>query len=141
MAVIMFSHFLLRPVRIEDFKDYFDFMEANRNRFKNFVAGTVAATVSIEETKNHICRILIKAEHKLHYHFVLVDTLTNKIIGVVLIKDVDWDIPKGELGYFIDTNYEGKGITTMAISEIIKYSFEILNMNKLYLRTYKDNIA
>jgi ribosomal-protein-serine acetyltransferase len=57
------------------------------------------------------------------------------------IKSIDWNIPKAELGFFIDENYEGKGIISIAVSKVVEHCFETLKMKKLFLRTHEKNIG
>ena len=63
------------------------------------------------------------------------------VIGQLAIKNIDWTIPKAELGYFIDQAHEGKGIVTEALQIVIQYAFADLKMNKLFLRTLVGNVG
>jgi hypothetical protein len=40
---------------------------------------------------------------------------------LVDVKNIDWNVPKAELDSFIDSNYEGLGITTKATVLVIDY--------------------
>ncbi len=75
------------------------------------------------------------------FTYLICDTINNNIIGAVFIKDIDWNIPKSELGFFIDEAYEGKGIVTKSVSLIIDYCFEELKLNKLIIRSAEDNFS
>jgi len=76
------------------------------------------------------------------YIYLICDTQENyKIIGAVFIKDIDWNIPKSELGFFIDETYQGKGIVSKAVSYIIKFCFEELHLTKLIIRSAVNNKA
>jgi len=55
------------------------------------------------------------------------------------VKNIDWVIPRGEIAYIISEEYEGKGIMTEALTVIIKFSFENLSMNRLFLRVMTNN--
>ena len=57
------------------------------------------------------------------------------------MKNLDWNVPKAELGYYIDRKYEGKGITTKALTRIISFCFNDLQLSKLYIRTHEENIS
>ena len=51
------------------------------------------------------------------------------------------NISKCELFYFIDKEFEGKGIISKAVSEVINLCFNELNMNKIFICTSKVNFA
>jgi ribosomal-protein-serine acetyltransferase len=67
------------------------------------------------------------------------DKSVSKPIGMLFIKSLDWRIPKAELAYYIDKEYEGKGIISKALNNVIEFAFSVLKLNKLYLRVAPDN--
>lgn len=85
--------------------------------------------------------MIAKAAAKKHFAFLIINDNTGKPVGYVDIKSIDWNLPKGELGYFVDEEYAGKGIITKALSCIIRYCFNKLNFIKLFIRTHENNTA
>jgi len=136
-----FDHYTVRLAAMSDLPDYFHLIESNRKRLEDFFAGTVAMTKTLEETKRHLADVIAKAEKNNYFPFIIIDDRFQKVIGSIQIKSVDWSIPKGELGYYIDQQYEGKGVITAAVSLIIDFSFNQLGLNKLFIRTYEGNIG
>src|SRR5687768_17403068 len=136
-----FDHYLIRFLTINDLDQYFELIDSNRKRLEDFFAGTVAITKTLEDTRIHLQDVVSKSETKDYFPFVVIDTNTNMPIASIQAKSVDWNISKAELGYYIDQEYEGKGIITRAVSLIIDYCFDEIKLKKLYIRTYKANIA
>lgn len=65
---------------------------------------------------------------------------SDTAIGSVYIRDIDKQHSKAEYGIFIGEAYcRGKGIGTVAAKLMIRYSFEELNLHRLFLRAYADN--
>jgi RimJ/RimL family protein N-acetyltransferase len=62
-------------------------------------------------------------------------------IGLILITNIDWNVPNGELFMFLDKNRHQKGIMTEVLQKVIQFAFEQLRMEKLTLRTESDNFA
>ena len=114
-------------------------IDENRHRLAAFFAGTVARTRTYEDTKIYLAEIVSKAELRSYLPYILIDDLTERSIGFLDIKNIDWNIPKGELGCFIDEKYEGKGISTKAFSIFTDNCFTGLGFNKLFLRTHHSN--
>lgn len=134
-----FDHFLVRPIRTDDLDGYYRLIDTNRPRLEDFFAGTVSKTRDREQTRNFISDNLAKAEKRTYFPFVVVDKTNEEIIGYVDVKSIDWSIPKAELGYFIDSRYEGEGISTKAVAAVTDHCFNELGMNKLFLRTHSEN--
>lgn len=66
----------------------------------------------------------------------------GKICGTISIeKRGDIYIKEGVLGYYLLTEYWGKGITTKATEEICQLAFEKLDIMKIMATTFKDNIG
>ena len=65
--------------------------------------------------------------------------LNDKYIGNISIHDIDWNIKMTTIGYWISSDFQGKGIMTMCCREVVKYGFEVLNLNKIEIRARSDN--
>jgi len=63
-------------------------------------------------------------------------------IGTIFIKNIDRKNSKGEYGIFIgESDARGKGYSTKATFKILKYAFEVLMLNRVYLTVFSDNLA
>jgi len=80
-------------------------------------------------------------KEKTGYYFYVRSIETNNLIGYIGIKKIDYHISKCELFYFIDKEFEGKGIISKAVSEVINLCFNELKMNKIFICTSKVNFA
>jgi len=140
MNEMKFDNYTVRLIEKDDLKNYYELIDRNRKRLEDFFAGTVALTKTLKDTKHHLADVVAKIKLKINYPFVVTDDTTGMIIASIQVKGVDWMVPKAELGYYIDAAYEGKGITTRATSLIIAYAFDELKLNKLYIRTHKENM-
>jgi ribosomal-protein-serine acetyltransferase len=139
--MITFDQYTIRLLQPADLQQYFNLIDRNRPRLEDFFAGTVALTHTIENTEVYLNDALVMLAERKYYPFVVVDNETGVPIASIQIKSLGWNIPKGELGYYIDASYEGKGIITKAVSRLIDYCFENLKLNKVYIRTYEGNIS
>ena len=136
-----FDNFTIRPISNEDASIYHSFVDQNKSRLIKYFPKTVDANKDIPSTTAHIIERLKLADKKEFFTFVISDNSSEKIIGAVFIKDLDWNIPKGELGFFVDKDHEGKGIITKSVSIITKHCFVTLGLNKVFMRIAEDNIS
>ncbi len=138
---LTFDNYKIRLIRPEDTIQLLELVNTNRTRISNYFQKTSKAVYDKNSAKAWIKDRIISANKKEHYCFIIEDTFEHKLSGVVFLKNFDWAIPKCEIGYFIDKNKEGKGITTKATAEIIKFCFDNLKLNKLFLRAAIDNFS
>lgn len=65
---------------------------------------------------------------------------TGRAVGSVYIRDIDPVHHKAEYGIFIgEDDARGKGYGTAAAKLMIRYSFEELELHRLFLRVYAEN--
>jgi len=134
-----FDYYSIRFLELADTEAYFKLIDTNRNRLVDYFAGTVSRTHTLEATREFIVERIKKRDEKIYLPYVIVDDETKDIIGFIDIKNIDWRVPKGELGCYLDARYAGKGIAKKAFNLFIDYCFEELKFNKLFLRTHETN--
>jgi RimJ/RimL family protein N-acetyltransferase len=139
--MIEFDHYTLRPLQSDDLVNYFALVDRNRKRLEDFFTGTVSKTQTLNATRDFLDEIENKREAKLYYPFVLIDNSTNTFIGFFDLKNIDWNIPKSEIGCYTDENYVGKGITAKALHHFVEFVFREYDFRKLFLRTHQSNKA
>jgi ribosomal-protein-serine acetyltransferase len=122
-------------------EEFFDLIEKNKLRLKNTFPVTLLRCSDIEKSKDFIKFNTNKERNKEGYFFYIRNIDTNDLIGYLGIKNIDNKISKCELFYFIDKDFEGKGIISKAVSDVIKICFNDLMMNKVFICTSKINIA
>ena len=66
--------------------------------------------------------------------------LNGEAVGSVYLRDIDPDKKEAEYGIFIgEEGARGKGVGTKSAKLILKYAFEELDLEKIFLRVFKDN--
>lgn len=135
-----FDNFTIKLLKKEDTKSFFSLINNNRDRIAKYFSTTVTAANDIHSTGLFVSDKIKLALKKESFYFLILDTLTKKIAGTIILKNFDWNVLKCEISYFIDKEYEGKGITTKALKHISEYCFKELKLNKVFLRTAKDNL-
>jgi RimJ/RimL family protein N-acetyltransferase len=138
---MQFDNYSIRPLTTQDVDGYYQLVEKNRQRLEDFFTGTVSKTKTIEDTRNFVSDIVQKAEEKTYFPYIILDNSSNRIIGFLDLKNIDWNIPKSELGCYIDEDYANKGITTKAFRLFCDFCFTEYKFKKLFLRTHQSNTS
>ena len=136
-----FEQYALRLLQHSDLHPYYNMVERNRERLANFFTGTVSRTSTLEDTKAFVEDMQARVEQKSYFPYLLINTDAEAIIGFFDVKNIDWNIPKAELGCYIDDAYANKGITTKAFNLFVTHCFQTYAFKKLFLRTHHSNIA
>ncbi|MFC0604996.1 GNAT family N-acetyltransferase [Winogradskyella pulchriflava] len=139
--MMTFDNFKINLMQPNESEAFFYLIENNRNRLEDFFAGTVAKTLTLEDALTYGEEIQERISQQSYFPFLITDTTTDTFVGLVDVKNISWDIPKAELGYFIDANYQGKGLTSKAFKLVIDYLIETYKFKKMLCRVGSKNTA
>jgi RimJ/RimL family protein N-acetyltransferase len=137
--MVQFEHYILRLLAMEDLETYFEMMSRNRDRLLQYFAGTVSKTKNLDDTKEFLIDMENRVNDRSYFPYVLVDNVTGSFIGFYDLKNIEWSVPKTEIGYFIDLEYTGKGIGAKALKVFCDHCFLEYGFEKLFLRTHESN--
>ena len=126
-----------RLLKKRDAPIFFQLIDDNRDRLRRYFPKTIAAITDMESCMSYVKEKRKQAKKKELFIFVIL--ADEKLCGVLIVKSIDWRIPKGELAYYIDRNYEGKGIMSKAMDQVTDYLFNELDFNKLFIRISPNN--
>jgi ribosomal-protein-serine acetyltransferase len=136
-----FNNLKLEKLNIVQPNEFFELIQKNKIHIENTLTITVSNCENLEKTIQYFEIKKKNQENKTDFYFYIKNLETNKLIGYIGIKKIDYKISKCELFYFIDKDFEGKGIVSDAVSQIIKYCFDELLMQKIVICTSKVNIV
>ncbi len=134
-----FDNYIIRTPVKDDAEALFEMVNRNKERLIDYFPISVGSMSDKNSTEEYISEKINQVETREAYTFIIMDKSVSKPIGMLFIKSLDWRIPKAELAYYIDKEYEGKGIISKALNNVIEFAFSVLKLNKLYLRVAPDN--
>lgn len=129
----------IKTIGKKDAPEFFRLIAENKSRLENYFAGTVAKTRTLEDTIAYCEKIEGLIEKKEYIPFLLFDKETKKAIGLIDFKNIDLNVPKAEMGAFIDSDYEGVGLVSRAGSKLIDEIVKALGLKKVYCRAASEN--
>lgn len=108
----------------------------NDPELKHLLTPGVPFPLTVDDEKKFIDGI---TAFKDNYSFAI-DTLDGKYIGGCGLNAVDWKNRTCVVGIFIgDKDYWGKGYGTDAMSVLVKFIFNEMNLNRIQLNVYGFN--
>ena len=136
-----FDNYSLRILTHSDAELFFNLVERNRPRLEAFFSNTVARTKTLDDTRDYVKEIAKKIKNKIYLPHFLINEDNDFVTGFIDLKNIDWNIPRGELGYFIDEKYLNQGIGTKMLQAFGDFCFEHHGFQKLFLRTHETNYS
>lgn len=68
-----------------------------------------------------------------------VENESGYMVGFITIKNIKWSTKTAEMGIVFDPNHLSEGYGSLGMKAIFKEFFEVLNMERLYLRVAQFN--
>ena len=133
-----FDNFNIIDFNTNQSESFFNLIDTNRPRLEDFFAGTVAKTRTLKDTIDYCKDIEQRIKYRSYFLYIITNK-RNDFIGLVDVKNIDWNVPKAELGYFIDAEYEGQGIISKALDSVIDYIVKEYHFKKLFCRIDTKN--
>jgi len=72
-------------------------------------------------------------------HFAIMENSSQKIAGVIGVREINFSNGSGVLGYFLAKEFWGKGYATEAVALVSEFYFWTLNMRKLTSAVFEPN--
>jgi len=102
---------------------------------------TIVLPLSIGEEEAWFERMLKSPAHEHPLVIEIAQGETWVPIGNSGFHDIDWRIRSAEVGIFIgEKSYWDKGYGTEVMRMLLKHGFDTLNLNRIALRVYEDNL-
>lgn len=136
-----FSHYQIELLQPQESEAFFGLIDRNRSHLEDFFAGTVSKTKTLQDALVYCEDIQQKIKNRSYFPYMVTDTTTNRFVGLVDVKHIDWNIPKAELGYFVDEEYSRKGIASKSVGLVIDILLESYGFKKLLCRIGSTNLA
>jgi RimJ/RimL family protein N-acetyltransferase len=130
---------LLRSYQEGDGAIVYRLVASNKSRLIDHFPKTVAQLTDEKRGELFVRNKIAEWHAQKGYFFGMWDVHGQHYIGQISAKNIDWEIPRAELSYYISQEYEGKGIVKEALLLIIRFCFDNLHTQKLCIRTTPAN--
>ena len=132
---------VVRRFRENEGEAMYNLVAENTHRIYDYFPETLESVSSKDTGEAFVRRKIAEWLLQNEYAFGVWEHKNARLIGFLRIFNINWGVPAGELAFFIDKSYEGKGIMTEVVQAALRFIFEELNIEKLRLRTATDNYA
>ena len=134
-TIVVDGEILLRRPALEDAESLFALVGSNRQHLRRWLPWVDFVT-SLEDERFWVQTHLPEDAPE----FVLLMVYQGDIVGAVGIRGRGSRSRRGEIGYWIAENMQGRGIVTRSCRVLIDYMFEQLNLNRVVIRVSVDNV-
>ncbi len=124
-----------------DARDRCDLMRANQDRFRRFLPRTLAQNLSVTASKAYIANKKVARENRTEFTYAIREPMQQKVVGLVILKAINWEQKSGELAYGMGSSFAGRGWMTQTVQHLVAFSFEELRLQTLHIIVHHSNLA
>lgn len=135
------NYYKILPINVEDAENLHAFLVKNNEQFSKYFPVTVSLNKTPVQTSKYVEECVKDFSAKTLYVFVIKEIVSEKIIGLLILKKIDWIKLAGEFAFCIDKNFEGNGITSWGVSEMINFATGSLGLKTLKIIAHKLNLG
>lgn len=133
--------FHIVPLKSEDALNLNGLMVSNAERFRKHFPKTLSSNLTFDAAESYILDKIDEFQSKSGFTFAIKEKATQNIIGLIIIKKLNWETKQAEFAYCIGSEFEGKGLTSFAVKELSKFAFEDLGLKTLQIISHKTNFG
>ena len=135
------SRLHLRPYTIDDAPALFRLISEEQDSLRDYFPLTVESNTTLMASRSFIRSRAAETRDGRSFFCGIFEKESGALIGQITVKDINWRVPKCELGYFIKSSLCGKGYASEAVTAICEFCFQKAGMVKLLLRIEDLNLA
>jgi RimJ/RimL family protein N-acetyltransferase len=129
---------VLRRYTAEDGDIVYSAIESNRDWLRPWM---VWADQSYTATLEFMHRSIAQWQLRESLGFGMFRLTDQAFIGSVSLHNIEWDIPKLEIGYWMQEKFSGQGYMTEAVNAVTEYTIHHFQPRKLEIWCLADNHA
>ncbi|MFK7781737.1 GNAT family N-acetyltransferase [Psychroserpens sp.] len=138
---LQFDDYEINPIHEGDAWKVCDFTITNNNRLKRYFPKTLEQNLNPTLSKIFVDKKTKQFKNKEEFLFTIKYSEKRQLVGLVYLKEIDWEKRQGEFAYAIDYNFNGQNLMTKAIKQLTKYTFNELGLETLQIIAHKDNVS
>ena len=139
--MIELDSFYIEKIQTKDAWNLCDFIVANEDRLKAFFPKTLEQNLTPDLSKRFVEIKVKQFELKEEFLFTIKEKESHTLMGLIYLKELDWENKQGEFAYCIGYQFEGKGLMSKTTNALSQYAFNNLGLKTLQIIVHKSNIG
>jgi [ribosomal protein S5]-alanine N-acetyltransferase len=141
MEMILNENFIIDKLKPADANQLHQFIFENRQRFNRFFPVTLSSNETVEQSIEYITVKNKEIQDRTNFTFAIRAIDSQEIVGLIIIKKINWTTKTGEFAYCIGEKSEAKGLVTKAVTAMSQFAFNELKLETLQIIAHKTNLA
>jgi ribosomal-protein-serine acetyltransferase len=130
---------VLRRYTSADAAGILELVEQNRGMLTREFPQMAKELIGVEEAESFVEEKLQQGMSRKTFCYGIWRKSSNEQIGQILAKNIAWEIPAAELGYFIGSAWQRRGSASESIAALLRVAFQELEFQRIFVRILPSN--
>ncbi|PIP76831.1 MAG: hypothetical protein COW85_12100 [Ignavibacteria bacterium CG22_combo_CG10-13_8_21_14_all_37_15] len=135
---LIFHPYKIRSLALIDSEKIYEYLQDFE--IVKFLA-TVPSPYLLENALSFILFANAKEKEKTEFHYAVANVDDDKMLGLIGVKEINFQTGTCEIGYWLGRENHNKGIITQAINKISSYCFDELDLCLIKAGVFESNRA
>jgi len=141
MEMIIIENVCIDKLKPTDANQLHQFIIENTERLSKFFPLTLSSNETFEKSVEYIESKEREIQQKVNFTFAIREIETQKIIGLINIKKIDWTNRIVEFAYCIGNDFKGKGMISKVVKALSSFACDELELKTLQIIAHKTNFG
>lgn len=132
---------ILKPYSFDFAEEFYVKFQNDRAYLEDYFSRTLSVTKTLEETEFYFKKKIQSFQNNEGFYFGIFLKDSDELIGHISVREIDWSVPKGELAYFIFSDFSGHKYAYDALKAFRDFCINEKEMIRIFMKIAPDNIA
>lgn len=132
---------ILKPYSLDFAEEFYFKFQNDKTYLEDYFSRTLSVTKTLEETELYFQKKNENFQNNAGFYFGIFLKETDELIGHISVREIDWTVPKGELAYFIFSNYSGNKYSHEALESFRDWCLSGKDLLRIFMKIAPENIA
>lgn len=132
---------LLKPYALDFAEEFYIKFQNDHANLQDYFSRTLGMTKSLEDTQAYFQKKIESFESGNGFYFGIFLKESSELIGHISVREIDWNIPKGELAYFILSGFAGQKYSYEALQAFRDWCISEKGFVRIFMKIAPDNVA
>lgn len=135
------ANLILRPYQEGDESDFMRLLQENSSILNPAFGGRLVRVRALDDARIQVKQLRTEWDNRKVFDFGVWTKPSEEYIGDIALKNLDHRIPKAELGLYFTNWPDTRELAVEALQAILKFAFDTLALNKVYMRCTASNLC
>jgi len=130
----------IRPLRLSDSAAIFAAVDCSRDALRRWMEWYHDA-YGLVDAEDWIQHALAARTEGTDFHFAVCEPDDSHVVGVVGVEDVNADVGRAMIGYWLATPATGRGLATRAVADVLQWARNETDIRTVWATAAERNVA